>query len=320
MMIHTLANFQQTMNERIQYRIPPGLILKKSTDPAMRDVTIFDVLAHYAGLQYVRQDIYADPLRNEYIITKYGFEPAVKHNLTLQVDKLHRLRDKLQYELKVAVKKAENYVGTIKLLEARNKELKEKLKRAGITSPAEHLGVDRNSSGMKKEWVAVKPINEAVAQKPIAGIASNTGKTAAEAPARQEVKHGFPPAIPANQQPLKEAVNREPEGLESRLRKESARSAQLEEVLVQLKKQNEALLQKQKESEASMAEWKQKEDKWKEMEKEWKQKEKKTSPFLMAENAVLRQDLKKAKAELTVLKQVSESVIKKLSSVLPPLQ
>lgn len=234
--------------------------------------------------------------------------------------KFHRLRDELQYELKVAVKKAENCVGTIKILEARNKELKEKLKRAGIPCPTENLGLNGNGRVMKKELVAVKPISEVVAKKPIALSPSTTEKPAAEAPARQEVKHGFPPANPNNQQALREAANRDREELESKLKMELKKSARLEEVLLQLKKQNEALLQKQKESEASLTEWKQKEDQWKEMEKEWKQKEKKTSPFLIAENAVLRQDLKKAKAELTVLKQASESVIKKLSSVLLPSQ
>ncbi len=108
--MNTEVNQQSIMNERIEYRIPEGLILRKSTHPAERDVTIFDALAVYSGLCHVRRNIYVDAQKNEYIITKFGFRPAEQCNSALQVSQSKCENEILKSKWKSATKK-------VKLLE-----------------------------------------------------------------------------------------------------------------------------------------------------------------------------------------------------------
>ncbi|MCE2996361.1 MAG: hypothetical protein ACK5RG_18325 [Cyclobacteriaceae bacterium] len=105
--MNTEANQQPIMNERIEYRIPEGLILKKSTHPAERDVTIFDALAVYAGLRHVRRNIYADAQKNEYFVTKFGFRPTEQYNPQLQTYEINRERQALLTKVKHAQQKSQ---------------------------------------------------------------------------------------------------------------------------------------------------------------------------------------------------------------------
>ncbi|MBI3220806.1 MAG: hypothetical protein HYZ44_14925, partial [Bacteroidetes bacterium] len=108
--MNTEENQQPIRNERIEYRIPEGLILKKSTHPAERDVTIFDALAVYAGLRHVRRNIYVDSQKNEYCVTKFGFCPTEQYNPALQVSEFKGENEILKSKWKSATKK-------VKLLE-----------------------------------------------------------------------------------------------------------------------------------------------------------------------------------------------------------
>lgn len=105
--MNTEVNQQSIMNERIEYRIPEGLILRKSTHPAERDVTIFDALAVYAGLCHVRRNIYVDSQKNEYIITKFGFRPAEQYNPQLQTYAINCERQALLNKVRHAQKKSQ---------------------------------------------------------------------------------------------------------------------------------------------------------------------------------------------------------------------
>lgn len=105
--MNTEVNQQSIMNERIEYRIPEGLILRKSTHPAERDFTIFDALAVYAGLHHVRRNIYIDSQKNEYIITKFGFRPAEQYNPKLQTYAIKSERQALLNKVRHAQKKSQ---------------------------------------------------------------------------------------------------------------------------------------------------------------------------------------------------------------------
>jgi hypothetical protein len=121
-MIDIKSDNDSKPNERIKARIPDGLIIKKSADPSTRDITIYDLIAHYVGLRYVRRDIYEDESGEEYIRTKYGFQSSIQYNQNIQIIKSDQLIDELQYKLKTATEKAGKYGEIIKILEAKNIE------------------------------------------------------------------------------------------------------------------------------------------------------------------------------------------------------
>lgn len=95
--------------DKIEYRVPENLILRKSDDPSNRDITVYDLIAHHAGLKYVEQDIYINELGVEYVRTKFGFESAVRHNLNIRLDESTRVLGDLHYRLKISEEKLNKY-------------------------------------------------------------------------------------------------------------------------------------------------------------------------------------------------------------------
>ena len=143
------SEMENRINERIEYRIPDDLIIKKSDGTPTRDITVYDLIAHYVVLSYVGQDIYKNESGEEYIRTKYGFESVLRYNQNIKLQESARLIDELQYNLKIAREKINQYSEIIKALEAKSRERKEKLKN--ITQPLQ----DENEA-LRQEIILLK--------------------------------------------------------------------------------------------------------------------------------------------------------------------
>jgi hypothetical protein len=156
------SEIETTTNERIEYRIPDGLILKKSDDKLTRDITVYDLIAHYVGLRYVGQDIYINESGDEYIRTKYGFESAIRYNQNIKISESDRLIDELQYKLKIAKEKADKYSEIIKVLEAKSKDQKEKLIKMTQPFRDENESLRQEVKLLRRELTEFKQINESV--------------------------------------------------------------------------------------------------------------------------------------------------------------
>jgi hypothetical protein len=156
------SEIETTTNERIEYRIPDGLILKKSDDKLTRDITVYDLIAHYVGLRYVGQDIYINESGDEYIRTKYGFESAIRYNQNIKISESDRLIDELQYKLKIAKEKADTYSEIIKVLEAKSKDQKEKLIKMTQPFRDENESLRQEVKLLRRELTEFKQINESV--------------------------------------------------------------------------------------------------------------------------------------------------------------
>jgi hypothetical protein len=150
------------INERIEDRIPNGLILKISDDQSTRDITVYDLIAHYAGLRYVGQDIYINESGEEYIRTKYGFQTATRYNQNIQILESERLTEELQYKLKIAKEKADKYGEIIKVLEAKSKERKKKLEKMTQPFQDEYETLRQEIKLLKRELTDFKQVNESV--------------------------------------------------------------------------------------------------------------------------------------------------------------
>ena len=156
------SEINTTTNERIEYRIPDGLILKKSDDKLTRDITVYDLIAHYVGLKYVGQDIYINESGDEYVRTKYGFESAIRYNQNIRILESDRQIDELQYKLKIAKEKADKYSEIIKVLEAKSRERKDKLKKMTRPFQDENESLRQEIKLLKRELTDFKQINESV--------------------------------------------------------------------------------------------------------------------------------------------------------------
>ncbi|MBY0434681.1 MAG: hypothetical protein K2U26_11275 [Cyclobacteriaceae bacterium] len=149
-------------NERIEYRIPDGLIIKKSDDHSTRDISVYDLIAHYAGLRYVGQDIYVNESGEEYIRTKYGLELAIRYNQNIKILESDRLIDDLEYKLKIAREKVDQYGEIIKVLEAKSKERKEKLRKLAQPFQDENEALRQEIKSLNRKLTEFKQINESV--------------------------------------------------------------------------------------------------------------------------------------------------------------
>lgn len=118
--------------DKIEYRVPENLILRKSDDPSSRDITVYDLIAHHAGLKYVEQDIYINELGVEYVRTKFGFESAVRHNLNIRLDESTRVLGDLHYRLKISEEKLNKYAKRVLAYQADRAGQKEKSKKRNI--------------------------------------------------------------------------------------------------------------------------------------------------------------------------------------------
>ena len=159
------SEIETRTNERIEYRIPDGLILQKSDDTLTRDITVYDLIAHHVGLSYVGQDIYVNESGDEYVRTKYGFESAIRYNQNIKILESERLIDELQYKLKIAREKADQYGEIIKVLEAKSRERKEKIKTLTRPFQDENEGLRQEIKLLKRELTEFKQINESVINK-----------------------------------------------------------------------------------------------------------------------------------------------------------
>lgn len=156
------SELENRTNERIGYRIPDGLIIKKSDDNLTRDITVYDLIAHYAGLRHVRQDIYVNEAGDEYVRTKYGFELATRYNQNIRISESDKLIDELQYKLKIAQEKADKYAEIIKVLEAKSREQKEKLKKLSRPFQDENESLKQELKLLRKVLTDLKQMNESV--------------------------------------------------------------------------------------------------------------------------------------------------------------
>lgn len=151
--------------EKIEYRIPEGLILRKSDDPSKRDITVYDLIAHHAGLKYVEQDIYVNESGVEYVRTKFGFESAVRHNLNIQLNESARLIEDLQYKLKITQEKVDKYAERVLAHEAerlsQNKLIKKKLE----PYRKENKSLREQIKLLKTELNEFRQLNESVISK-----------------------------------------------------------------------------------------------------------------------------------------------------------
>jgi hypothetical protein len=159
------SEIETRTNERIEYRIPDGLILKISDDKSTRVITVYDLIAHYVGLRYVGQDIYINETGEEYIRTKYGFESAIRSNQNIKIAASEKLIDDLQYQLKTAKAKVETYREIIKVLEAKSRERKEKLKTLVLPFQEENELLRHEIKLLKKQLADFKNTNENVVGK-----------------------------------------------------------------------------------------------------------------------------------------------------------
>lgn len=159
------SEIETTTNERIEYRIPDGLILKKSDDRLTRDITVYDLIAHYIGLRHVGQDIYINECGDEYIRTKYGFESAIRYNQNIKILESDRQIDELEYKLKMAKEKADKYYEIIKVLEAKSRERKDKLKKMTRPFQDENESLRQEIKWLKRELTDFKQTNESVINK-----------------------------------------------------------------------------------------------------------------------------------------------------------
>ncbi|MBS1508691.1 MAG: hypothetical protein JSS79_18795 [Bacteroidetes bacterium] len=74
------------MNERIADRIPKALVVIKKGKQSHRDITVYDFIACYYGLRPLHGDIYLDFCGNQFIRTKYGFQPAIRENIVKKLE------------------------------------------------------------------------------------------------------------------------------------------------------------------------------------------------------------------------------------------
>jgi hypothetical protein len=149
-------------NDKIEYRIPESLILRKSDDPSKRDITVYDLIAHHAGLRYVNQDIYVNESGVEYVRTKFGFESAVRHNFNIQLNDSARLIEDLQYKLKIAQEKVNKYAERILAYETDRAGQKEKLKKRIAPFRAENNSFREQIKLLKTELNEFRQLNDSV--------------------------------------------------------------------------------------------------------------------------------------------------------------
>jgi hypothetical protein len=149
-------------NDKIEYRIPESLILRKSDDPSKRDITVYDLIAHHAGLRYVNQDIYVNQSGDEYVRTKFGFETAVKHNLHRRIEESDRLIDDLRYNLKIDKQKIDKYAERVLAYEADRVGQKKQIKKKLIPYNEENKRLREQIKLLKTELNEFKKINDSV--------------------------------------------------------------------------------------------------------------------------------------------------------------
>jgi hypothetical protein len=156
-------------NERIGNTIPSGLILKKADEETLRDISVYDVIAWHAGLTCLRDDIYVSESGEEFIRTRFGFQPADQYNHNVLQAESDEWIKELERKLKVANKRIEEQQNRIKRLEERDKEWKEreddriKLHAAEVDRMRDTIDLLRlQLYGSKKiaESIKIKPVTK----------------------------------------------------------------------------------------------------------------------------------------------------------------
>jgi prefoldin subunit 5 len=139
-----MEDFEKIKSYRICSPIPEGLIIKKAEENSGEEVSVFDLIAFYAKLKKLKKDIYANSQGEEFIRNEYGFQPATRLNLKLQVERLGKKIEKIEADLQNVNKDKENLAKTITTL-TKTLELKE----AQLCYYKEHY--NRSIAPIKKE-------------------------------------------------------------------------------------------------------------------------------------------------------------------------
>ncbi len=156
---------ETTINERIEEPVPAALMLKIKTGEAIREVSIYDLIANFIGLNLLRQDIYVDESGEEFIRTKYGFHPATRYNHNLKIKMCEQLIDELKYKLKIAKEKEERYEKMIEILEAKNHEKNEKLKMVTLPFVDQNNDLKKQNKLLRQELNEFKQITDSIMRK-----------------------------------------------------------------------------------------------------------------------------------------------------------
>jgi len=159
------SDTQYKNNDRLEDRIPPALMLTITTEHSSKEISVYDLLAQYLGLRHLHKDIYVNESGEEYIRTRYGFQSAMRYNQNIKISEHERLVEELEYKLKIAKEKSEQYTEIIKALEVKSKERKEKLKKMTRPFQFENEALRREIKSLKKELNEFKQVNESVINK-----------------------------------------------------------------------------------------------------------------------------------------------------------
>jgi tRNA/tmRNA/rRNA uracil-C5-methylase (TrmA/RlmC/RlmD family) len=156
---------QYKNNDRLEDRIPAALMLTITTEQVSKEISVYDLLANHLGLRYLHKDIYVNEAGEEYIRTRYGFQSAIRYNQNVKISESEHLIAELEYKLKIAKEKTEQFAEIIKALEAKSKERKEKLKKMTRPFQFENEALRREIKSLKKELNEFKQVNESVINK-----------------------------------------------------------------------------------------------------------------------------------------------------------
>jgi hypothetical protein len=149
-------------NERIFHTIPDELIINKSDELKAQEITVYDLIAQYTGLEWHKHDIYINAAGEEFVRTKYGFYPAMQHNMNYLITASEKEIEELKYKVKFFKDEAEKYGEHIKSLEARNRLRKAKL--AALLGPiqTENEKLKQAIKTVNGQIAAFKQVNDAV--------------------------------------------------------------------------------------------------------------------------------------------------------------
>lgn len=165
----TVEDFRGELNtkatERMEETIPDGLILKIKTNQSIKEVSVYDLIAYYIGLNFINQDIYVNESGEEFIRTRYGFQPAVRYNQNIKIIAQEKLIDELQYKLKFTKEKADRYAEMIKLFEAKSRLQKTKTKKLAIPFVDENEALRQENKLLKQTLHEFKQVNESILTK-----------------------------------------------------------------------------------------------------------------------------------------------------------
>ncbi|MFN7703187.1 MAG: hypothetical protein ACK5WV_06025 [Chryseotalea sp.] len=151
--------------KRITYQIPEDLIISKGDGREVKDFTIYDLIAHHASLTHCIRDIYKNQEGEYFILTKYGFEKSLRINLKQQIREYEKIIERLQQTINKANDKMEIYSQSIKILELKYIDVKEKLKIASKPLQEESGILKQEIKTLNQKLKEFKQVNTSVVNK-----------------------------------------------------------------------------------------------------------------------------------------------------------